>query len=184
MWIFCFWDVNQLTTWRQWWYLLWFPLWYLHTTWAMYTLGLSSSWGTSGIRPAWSPCEHQLTPALSPIWGPSPKPCRPEEVVYSPNDSCSHLTQRLFPPKLPQQHTCTIFSIHSPSFILIIHHIQTTFISFYYKTITLLFLQLLLAGRLLLVSCVRYRHICHFLTRNASRITKNRENCILVKRNW
>jgi hypothetical protein len=96
----------------------------------MYILGLSSSWGTSRIRPAWSPCEHQLTPALSPIWGPRPKPRRPEEVVYGPNDSCSHFTQRLFPPKLPQQHTCTIFSISSPSSILIIHHIQTIFTSF------------------------------------------------------
>ncbi len=71
-------------------------------------LGLSSSWGTSRIRPAWSPSEHQLTPALSPIWGQHPKPHHPEEVVYSPNDSCSHFTQCLFPPILPQQHTCTI----------------------------------------------------------------------------
>jgi hypothetical protein len=90
----------------------------------LYILGLSSSCGTSRIRPAWSSFEHQVTPALSPLWGPRPKPRRPEEVVYSPNDSCSHFTQRLFPLKLPQQHTCTIFSIHSPSFILIIHHIQ------------------------------------------------------------
>jgi hypothetical protein len=58
--------------------------------------------------PAWSPSEHQLTPALSPIWGPRPKPRRLEEVVYSLNDSCSHFTQRLIPPKLPQQHRCTI----------------------------------------------------------------------------
>jgi hypothetical protein len=160
MWLFCFWDVNQLTKWQQWWYLLWFPLWYLYTTWAMYILGLSSSWGTSRIHPAWSPCEHQMTPVLSPIWGPHPKPRRPEEVevVYSPNDSCSHFTQRFFPPKLPQQHTCTIFSIRSSSFILIIHHIQTIFTSFYYETIILLFLQLFMAGRLLLVSCVRYSY--------------------------
>ncbi len=128
-------------------------------SWAMYILGLSSSWGTSQIQPAWSPCEHQLTPALSPIWAPRLKPRRPEEVVYSPNDSCSRFTQRLFPPKLPQQHTCTIFSIHSPSFILIIHHIQTIFTSFSYETIILSFLKLLLAGRLLLVSHARYNTI-------------------------
>ncbi len=73
----------------------------------MYILGLSSSCGTSRICPAWSPSEHQLTLALSPLWGPRPKPRRPEEVVYSPNDSCSHFTQCLFPPKLPQQHICT-----------------------------------------------------------------------------
>jgi hypothetical protein len=40
-----------------------------HIIWAMYILGLSSSWGTSRICPAWSPSEHQLAPALSPIWG-------------------------------------------------------------------------------------------------------------------
>ncbi len=98
----------------------------------MYKLGLSSSWGTSRIRPAWSPFEHQLTPALSPIWGPHPKPSRPEEVVYSLNDSCSHFTQRLFPAKLPRQHTCTIFIIHSPSFILIYITFKQAFRSFYY----------------------------------------------------
>jgi hypothetical protein len=84
------------------------PLWYLYITWAMFILGLFSSWGTLRICPAWSPTEHQLTPTLSPIWGPRPKPHRPEEVVYIPNDSYSHFTQRLFPPKLPWQHTCTV----------------------------------------------------------------------------
>jgi hypothetical protein len=74
----------------------------------MHVLGLLSSGGTSQICPAWSPSKHQLTPALSPIWGPRAKPCRPEEVVYSPNDICSHFTQRLFRPRLPQQHTCNI----------------------------------------------------------------------------
>jgi hypothetical protein len=39
------------------------------------------------------------------LGGPRQKPRRPEEVVYSPNDSCSHFTQCLFPPKVPQQHT-------------------------------------------------------------------------------
>jgi hypothetical protein len=92
----------------------------------MYILGLSSSWGTREYVQHWSPFEHQLTPALSPIRGPRPKPCRPKEVVYSPNDSCSHFTQRLFPRKLPQQHTCTIFSTHLLSFLLIIHHIQAS----------------------------------------------------------
>jgi hypothetical protein len=100
----------------------------------MYILGLSSSCGTSRIRPAWSLFEHQLTPALSPIRGLRPKPRRPEEVVYSPNDSCSHFTQHLFPPKLPQQHTCTIFSIHSPHSYLLYITFKQAFTSFYYKT--------------------------------------------------
>ncbi len=38
------------------------PLWNLYITWAMYILGLSSSWGTSRIRPAWFPFEHRLCP--------------------------------------------------------------------------------------------------------------------------
>ncbi len=71
----------------------------------MYILGLSPSWGTSRICPAWSPSEHQLTPALSPIWGPHPKPRRTEEVVYSPYDSCSHFTQRLLPPNFLATYT-------------------------------------------------------------------------------
>ncbi len=33
----------------------------------MYILGLSPSWGTTRICPAWSPSEHQLTLSLSPI---------------------------------------------------------------------------------------------------------------------
>jgi hypothetical protein len=66
---------------------------------------LGCSWGTSRIRPSWSPSEHLLTPALSPFGGLRPKPRNPEEVVYSPNDSCSHFTQRLFPPKVPHQHS-------------------------------------------------------------------------------
>jgi hypothetical protein len=108
----------------------------------MYILGLFSSWGTSWTSPAWSPSEHQLTPALSPIWGSRPKPRRPEEVVYSPNDSCLHFTQRLFPPKLPQQHTWTVsydtFNIihvyytshlHEQLYLLFTWHIHTFILS-------------------------------------------------------
>jgi hypothetical protein len=121
----------------------------------MYILGLSPFWGTSRISPAWSPSEHQLTPAMSPIWGPRPKPCRPEEVVYSPNDSCSHFTQCLFPPKLPQQHTCT--SLHCT--FTIIHTYYTSHSSkqlhpFIYMISTLSFLPS--------VSCVCYTHIYMF----------------------
>ncbi len=120
--------------------------------------------------PAWSPCEHQLTLALSPIWGPASEATpsaggylqSSQEAIYSLNDSCSYFTQCLFPPKLPRQHTCTIFSIHSPSFILIIQHIQAIFTSFYYETITPSLLQFLLAGRLLSVFYVRYSNYYFF----------------------
>ncbi len=77
----------------------------MHMIWPVYILGPCSSWGTSQRRPSWSPSEHLPTPALSPFGGPRPKPYYLEEVVYSPNDSCSHFTQRLFLPKVPQQHT-------------------------------------------------------------------------------
>ncbi len=103
----------------------------------MYILGLSSSWGTSWICPAWSSSEHQLTPALSPFWGPRSKPRRSEEVVYTPNDSCSNFTQRLFPPKLPRNIHELFLMIHSTSFIPIVHHIHTTIISFIYITYSL-----------------------------------------------
>ncbi len=76
--------------------------------------------------------------------------------------TAAHISPNVFSlleKKLPQQHTCTIFSIRSPSFILIIHHIQATFTSFYYETIILSFLRLLMAGRLLSVSRVRYSYI-------------------------
>ncbi len=123
---------------------------------AMYILWLSSSWGTSRICPAWFPSEHQLTPALSPLWGLRPKPHRPEEVVYSPNDSYSHFTQRLFPPKLPRNIHELFLTIHSMSFISIVHHIHASNYIFYLHNIfTLSFLQIFMAGWLPSVPCVR-----------------------------
>jgi hypothetical protein len=50
------------------------------------------------------------------------------------------------------------FSIHSPSFILIKHHIQVIFTSFYHDTIIPSLLQFRLAGRLLSVFYVRYSY--------------------------
>ncbi len=74
----------------------------MHVYWILYILGLRSSWGTSRARPAWSLSGHILTLALSPFRGTHSRSCAPpEEVVYSLNDSCSHFTQRLFPPTVP-----------------------------------------------------------------------------------
>ncbi len=107
----------------------------MHIIWAMYILRLSSSWGTSQICPTWSPSEHQLAPALSPIWGPRPKPRRPEQVVNSPNDSRSHFTQHLFPPKLPKQHTwITSYGTLNIIHIFLYITFTRTFISFIYMT--------------------------------------------------
>jgi hypothetical protein len=99
----------------------------------MYILGLSSSRGTSRICPPWSPSEHQLTPALSPIWGLRPKPCRPEEVVYSPNDSSSHFTQRLFPLQLPR-------NIHNYFLRYILHHSYLLYITFTQAIISFIYI--------------------------------------------
>jgi hypothetical protein len=74
-------------------------------TWAVFFLRHLAN--TSSMVPFWASTDSGFVPNLGPA---RPKPRRQEEVVYSPNDSCSHFTQRLFPPKLPQQHTCTIFS--------------------------------------------------------------------------
>jgi hypothetical protein len=94
-----------------------------------------------------------------PIWGgPHPKPHHPEEVVYSLNDSCSHFTQRLFPPKVPQQHTETIPMVHNN----IIHtyytshshaHLHLLFSHVLFKTS---FLQISMVHWLPLGPCVRY----------------------------
>ncbi len=134
----------------------------------MYILRLSSSRDTSRICLAWSPSEHQLAPALFPIWGPCPEPRRPEEVVYSPNESCSHFTQRLFPPKRPHNIHELFLMIHPTSFISIIHHIHTiNYIFYLHDMFTLSFLQIFIAGRLpsVLVSDTFISHI--FLSEDA-----------------
>jgi hypothetical protein len=133
------------------------PLGELYTIWSMYVLGyllLEAPREYVQHGPLVSINRLRLCPQFE---APRPKPCRPQEAIYSLNDSCLYFTQHLFPPKLPHQHTCTIFSIHSPSFILIIYHIQPIFTSFYYETIIPPLLQFLLAGRLLLVFYVRHK---------------------------
>jgi hypothetical protein len=113
------------------------------------------------ICPAWSPSEHQLTPALSPIWGLRLQTRRPEKVVFIPNDSCSHFTQRLFPPRLPWKQTCAV-PYYTFTFI------RTYYTSHSYKQLlfllqdkfTLSFLRFFIAGRLPSVSRVRYNYSC------------------------
>jgi hypothetical protein len=139
--------------------LLWFPFRDLYTVWAcMYCTWaiffLRHLANMSSMVPLWASTDSGFVPNLGPASEATPSGggC----LLYSLNDSCSHFTQRLFSLKLPQQHTCTIFSIHLPSSILIIHYIQTIFTSFYYETIIPSLLQFLLAGRLLSVFYVRY----------------------------
>ncbi len=71
-------------------------------TWAIFFLWHLTN--MSCMVPFWASTDSGSVP----IWGPRLKPCRPEEVVYILNDSCSHFTQRLFPPRVPQ-HTQILF---------------------------------------------------------------------------
>jgi hypothetical protein len=69
----------------------------------------------SSIVPFWASTDSGSVP----IWD-FPKPRRPEEIVNILNDSCSHFTQRLFPPKVPQ-HTHGYFLLY---FLLCIQYIE------------------------------------------------------------
>ncbi len=111
----------------------------------------------SSMVPIWASTGSGFVP----IWGPRPKPCRSEEVVYSLTDSCSHFTQRLFPPKLSQQHTqiisySTFNIIHTIPFK---HHIYAHIYIFYWHVLfTLSLLWIFMAGWLPSVPCVRYKY--------------------------
>ncbi len=64
-------------------------------TWAIFFLRHLAN--MSSMVPFWASTDSGSSP-----FGPCPKPCRLEEVVYILNDSCSHFTQRLFPPRVTQ----------------------------------------------------------------------------------
>jgi hypothetical protein len=104
-----------------------------------------------------APREYVLHgPLLSTNWlrlcphlgGPRPKPRRPEEVVYSPNDSCSHFSQRLFPLKVSQQHTKIFLAVQAISLTPIIHHIYMHIYIFYFIRLVHMFTSSDLHGRL------------------------------------
>ncbi len=71
-------------------------------TWAIFFLWHLAN--MSCMVPFWASTDSGSVP----IWGPLPKPSRPEEVVFILNDSCSHFTQHLFPLRVPQ-HTQRLF---------------------------------------------------------------------------
>ncbi len=85
-------------------------LWFLFTistwsnnvhTWAIFFLRHLAN--MSCMVPFWASTDSGSVP----MWGPRPKPRHPEEIVYILNDSCSHFTQCLFPPKVPlHTHGC------------------------------------------------------------------------------
>jgi hypothetical protein len=119
----------------------------------MYILGLRSSWGTSRVRPSWSPSGHILTPTLSPFWGaPVGSHACPENAVYSLNDSCSCFTQRFFPQSgFSPMYREYLIIIHGIAHIHIIHHI-----SYVHHIFIPSFLLLFVAGWLLSTICVWY----------------------------
>ncbi len=89
----------------------------------------------SSMVPSWASTDSGFVPNL----GPCPKPCRPEEVVYIRNDSCSHFTKHLFLLNFLGNVHVLFLIIHSTSFIPIIHHIWTSNYSFYYMTNSLFY---------------------------------------------
>jgi hypothetical protein len=76
-------------------------------TWAMFSLWHLAN--MSCMVPFWASTDSSSVP----IWGPRPKPRRPEEVVYILNDSCSHFTQHLFPPRVLSTHMTTSYCAHN-----------------------------------------------------------------------
>ncbi len=123
----------------------------------MYILGLFSSWGTSRICPAWSPSEHQLAQALSPIWA-----CVRSHAVrrrlFIVLMTAAHISPNVFSLQnfLSNIHG-SFLTVHLASFICITHHIFTHIYIFYLHDIFILsFLRIFMAGRLPSVLCVRY----------------------------
>ncbi len=72
--------------------------------------------------------------------------------TYSPNDSCSHFTQRLFPPKVPWQRTESFLIFTIIACTHIIHHIHTYIYTFYFTNLIPIFISSGLHGRLAALS--------------------------------
>ncbi len=84
----------------------------------------------SGMVPFWASTDSVFVPN----WGLRPKPRCPEEVVYTPNDSCSHFTQSLALRNFLSNIHVLLITIHSHhSYLLYITFIQAT-IAFIYMT--------------------------------------------------
>ncbi len=94
-----------------------------------------------------------------PIWGPHRKPRCPEKIVYSPNDSFSHFSERIFPPNVPQQHTEIIsYSIQQYHLHLLYITFICTFTSFIlYPLFISSLLLIFMAGWLPSAPCVDTR---------------------------
>ncbi len=94
-------------------------------TWAMFLLRHLAN--TSFMVRFWASTDFSSVPILG---GPASEATPSRRGC--PNDSCSHFTQRLFPPKVPPQHTETIYMVHN-------NIIHTYYTSHLYAHLHLLF---------------------------------------------
>ncbi len=133
------------------------PLLHLHIIWAMYILGLSSSW---------APCEYvQHGPLLSINWLRLCPQFRARVRSHTVRRrlfivlmTAAHISPNVFSLRnfLSNIHG-PFLTIHSTSFISIIHYIHMNNYTFYLHDIfTLSLLQILIADRLPSVPCVQY----------------------------
>ncbi len=126
-------------------------------TWAIFFLRHLAN--MSCMVPFWASTDSGSVP----IWGPRPKPRRPEDIVYILNESCSHFTQRLFTPKVPlHTHGCFLLYtqyIEYHSYLLYYtSHLHIHSQLYLRVSYTTSFLAILLVGWLLTDSCVRYMY--------------------------
>ncbi len=130
---------------------------WLARDWAMYILGLYSSWGSSWICPAWSPSEHLLTPALSPF-GAGVRSHAVQRRLFIFLMTAAHISPNVFSLRKFLGNTQRLFlTVHSISFTLIIHHIYAHIHIFILCILSISsFLLIFMAGWLLSDSCVRY----------------------------
>jgi hypothetical protein len=142
---------------QQGWYLVKITLLHSHTFWAMYILGLFSSWGTSQICPAWSPSEHQLA-RICPQFGARVWSHAVRRRLFIVLMTAAPISPNVFSLRNFLSNIHGLFlTVHSTSFISIIHHIYShTYIFYLHDIFTLSFLRIFMGSRLPSVPCVRY----------------------------
>ncbi len=123
----------------------------------MYILGICSSCGTSRICPAWSPSEHQLTPALSPFRA-RVRSHVVRKRLFIVLMTAAHISPNIFSLRNFLSNIHRLFlTVHITSFILFIHHIHAYIYIFYLHVLfTLSLLRIFMAGWLPSVPCVPY----------------------------
>ncbi len=129
----------------------------LYIIWALHILGLYPSWGTSRICPAWSPSEHQLTPALSPF-GARVRSQGVRRRLFIALMTAAHISPNVFALRNFLSNIHELFlTVHASSFISFMHHIYMhNYIFYLHVSFTNSLLWIFMAGRLPSVPCVQY----------------------------